>query len=188
MEPSDLRKNKLALLGIGLLLAMIFVMVSDTPTVVHTARAARGKPPKDSCTITNPADGATVSGTVMISVEATGTPTIYIDGSAVATAYSYNWDTTGYSDGSHSIKAQYNRKRDTITVTVNNGGPPPPPPPGDKYAVVVGVSDYMDDGVGDLEYCDDDARAWKSYFTGQGYSVTCLIDRSATERACGCSS
>jgi hypothetical protein len=74
------------------------------------------------CTITNPTNGATVSGIVTITVDATGTPTIAIDGSPVATAYSYDWDTTAYADGSHQIKANYKNARDTITVTVDNGG------------------------------------------------------------------
>jgi hypothetical protein len=150
---------------------------------------ARGKPPSVYCTITNPTDGATVSDSVTISVDATGTPTITIDGEVVATAYSYNWDTTSYSDGSHAIKATYRNRKDTITVTVDNGGSPPPPPPPDgdgvlnKYAVIAGVSNYIDPSVGDLSYCDDDARDWKSYLSGQGYSiVACLIDRKATER------
>jgi hypothetical protein len=81
------------------------------------------------CTITNPANGATVSGTITITVDASGTPTIAIDGSAVATAYSYDWDTTAYADGVHTIKANYRNAKDTITVTVDNGGGPVNNPP-----------------------------------------------------------
>jgi hypothetical protein len=70
-----------------------------------------------------------------------------------------------------------------------NGKPvkPPPPTPGTgdgvvkKYAVIAGVSNYIDPRVNDLTYCDDDARDWKSYLMSKGYSVSCLIDSQATE-------
>jgi subtilisin len=80
------------------------------------------------CTITNPSDGATVSGTVTITVDASKTPTIEIDGVQVGTGYTYNWDTTAYSDGAHTIKASAHGIRHTITVTVANGGPVDDPP------------------------------------------------------------
>jgi hypothetical protein len=76
-----------------------------------------------TCVITNPSDGATISGTVTITVSASSAPYIYIDGDRVARkSYSYVWDTTGYSDGSHTIRARCRGASDTITVTVANGG------------------------------------------------------------------
>jgi hypothetical protein len=82
-------------------------------------------------TITAPSDGATVSGTTTISVsvsdEDTLVPDIYIDSTYVATAYSYDWDTTSYADGSHTIYAEATDSgdltgTDEIDVTVDNGG------------------------------------------------------------------
>ncbi len=80
------------------------------------------------CYITNPSDGATVSGIVHITVDASSRPTIYIDGKRVARGYSYNWDTTGFANGIHSIYARCRGASDTIYVTVNNGGTTNNPP------------------------------------------------------------
>jgi hypothetical protein len=45
--------------------------------------------------------------------------------------------------------------------------PPPPPPSGDKWAIVVGISDYK--AISDLSYCDEDATDWYNYLIGLGY-------------------
>ena len=163
---------------------------------------ARGKPPwaggggKDKAptvTITNPADGATVSGTVTITVtvddkedDPDPTPIIEIDGIQVAEAFSYDWDTTSASDGSHTITAEAtdsagNTGSDSITVTVDNGGEG-----GDgivrKWALCIGISDY-EGTVNDLNYCDDDARDWANFLNGKEYNVVLLTDRQATAKA-----
>ena len=82
---------------------------------------ARGKPGV-TVDITYPAEGATVSGSVTITVDATYTPTISIDGTAVATAYTHVWHTDQYADDTHTIKATTRGVTDTITVIVSNGG------------------------------------------------------------------
>lgn len=164
---------------------------------------AKGKPPgagnkKPTVTITNPADGSTVSGTVTITVTVSDkednpdpVPAIYIDGTHVATANSYNWDTTAVADGSHTIRAEAtdsvgNTGSDSITVTVNNGGGGGGGGGGDgvvrKWALCIGISDY-DGSANDLTYCDDDARDWKNFLSGQGYNVVLLTDRQATADA-----
>ena len=48
-----------------------------------------------------------------------------------------------------------------------------------KYALVIGISDY-EGWQNDLQYCDDDANDWKNFLQGQGYTVTTLIDSQAT--------
>jgi hypothetical protein len=171
------RNHLLAILGLSLL---VMFLVPGIMPVIGNERGVRAKPPGPTVTITSPSNGATVDGTVTITVEASGTPTIYIDGDSVGTGYTYNWDTTTYVDGSHAIKAKYRKATDTITVTVDNGGTPPPPP-GNKQAVVVGISNYK--VINDLSYCDDDARDWTAYLKDQGYSVTTLIDSQAKEYA-----
>jgi subtilisin len=91
--------------------------------------ALMGKPVPIEVTIVTPADGSTVSGVTPIQVT-TGngaTPEIYIDDVLVATAFTYDWDTTAYADGSHTIKAQLDRKnKDEATVTVDNVQDPDP--------------------------------------------------------------
>jgi len=138
--------------------------------------------------ITNPADSSTVSGLVTVTVDATDvedgtiTPDIYIDDVLVTTGSSYDWDTNGLVDGSiHTIYAEATDSgsltgSDSIAVTVDNSGG------GDgeveKYALVIGISDYRG-RLNDLNYCDDDAREWKSFLEGKGYSVTILTDKKA---------
>ncbi len=80
------------------------------------------------CVITYPADGATVSGIVLIQIDASKTPRIYIDGSRVGRGYTFEWDTTKYPDGSHEIKAIGDRVTDIINVIVSNGGTTNNPP------------------------------------------------------------
>ncbi|HNX67691.1 MAG TPA: caspase family protein [Bacteroidales bacterium] len=53
---------------------------------------------------------------------------------------------------------------------------------GGKYALVIGISDYAGT-ANDLEYCDDDANDWKAVLQADGYTVTALIDGSATKSA-----
>jgi len=53
---------------------------------------------------------------------------------------------------------------------------------GQKYAVVIGISDYEGES-NDLEYCDDDARDWADYLSSLGYDVYLLLDREATAQA-----
>jgi hypothetical protein len=175
-----MKRNVYTLLTIGIFLVAAFAVLGSNTTV--ETLSARGKPGTGSCTITSPDNGATVSGTITITVDASATPTIYIDGAQVATGYSYNWDTTGVTDGDYIIKAEVSKKtKDSITVTVANGGTPPPPPPpeGNKYALVIGISNY-EGTANDLEYCDDDANDWANYLNSQGYQVTKLIDAQAT--------
>ncbi len=162
---------------------------------------AKGKPlgvgrdKAPSVTITNPEDGATVSDVVTITVTVSDkeddpdpVPDIYIDGVYVATANSYDWDTTAYSDGSHTIEAKAtdsagNTGSDSITVIVDNGAGGGGSGGGDgvvrKWALCIGISDY-DGTANDLNYCDDDARDWANFLNGQGYHVVTLLDTQAT--------
>jgi hypothetical protein len=50
---------------------------------------------------------------------------------------------------------------------------------GNKYALVIGISDYSGT-ANDLDYCDDDAQDWAGILQGAGYTVTKLLDLSAT--------
>jgi hypothetical protein len=158
---------------------------TDTVTVIVDNGGGGNTPPV--VTITNPADGGTVSGTVTITVTAVDAedgdliPDIYIDDVFIATANSYDWDTTLESDGTHTIYAEATDSggltgSDSITVTVDNDG-------GGygevkKYALVIGIADYRGI-VNDLQYCDDDAIEWKNFLENNGYTVKTLIDRAA---------
>jgi hypothetical protein len=85
--------------------------------------------------ITSPTNGSTVSGTVTINANATDTSGIskvefLVDGVLKSTdttsAYSYAWDTTTATNGSHTLQAKaYDTANNTatsttVTVTVNN--------------------------------------------------------------------
>jgi large repetitive protein len=89
------------------------------------------------CSISNPADGATVSGLVTISATMDDDNNdsckviFYIDGVSKSTATSttkiatYGWNTTTVTNGSHAIRAEIidiinQRGEDSISVTVSN--------------------------------------------------------------------
>ncbi|MBN2225871.1 MAG: caspase family protein [candidate division Zixibacteria bacterium] len=59
------------------------------------------------------------------------------------------------------------------------GGDDPNPNPAHKYAYIVGISDY-EGTVNDLQYCDEDAVAMKSYLQSQGFTVVMDLDGNAT--------
>ncbi|MFW9994176.1 MAG: Ig-like domain-containing protein [Candidatus Odinarchaeota archaeon] len=102
-----------------------------------TVTVDNGPPPDTTppaVTITNPADAATVSDSVSITVDASDDVAVdhvefLIDGVVVfidtITPYSYDWDTTTESEGSHTLRANAvdtstNSAFDEITVTVDN--------------------------------------------------------------------
>lgn len=166
--------------------------------IVAKKPGAGGRNKAPQVTITNPEDGSTVSGVVTITVTVNDKeddpdpiPDIYIDGILVATSNSYEWDTTAYSDGSHTIEARATDSggktgSDSITVTVNNGGGGGGGSNGNggdgivrKWALCIGISDYEGTDI-DLNYCDDDARDWANFLNSQGYNVVLLLDREAT--------
>jgi hypothetical protein len=173
-------KKSITLLVIGIFLLSAFTVLGSNSTVdTISARAKPDKPPGKpdggdggGIAITSPADGATVSGVVTITVTASRTPTVYIDGTSIGSGYSVDWDTTGFANGPHTIKAKAKKDQTEINVLVDNGGGGGG---GGKYALVIGISDY-DGGLNDLRYCDDDARDMKAALEGFGYTVLILID------------
>ncbi|MBU7021608.1 MAG: hypothetical protein HXS41_11175, partial [Theionarchaea archaeon] len=102
-------------------------LVGDPESPCLTQRGST--PPPDSVTITNPSNGSTVSGTVSVTTSITGSideVKFYIDGTLVSddtsSPFSYSWNTTGYSDGNHTVKADgyvSGTLADTDSVTVN---------------------------------------------------------------------
>jgi hypothetical protein len=155
------------------------------PTATERAGNGRWKNTAPVVTINSPSNFEVLSGTVIISATATDStdgsiiPRISIDGSVVATATSYSWDTTNAAEGNHQITASATDSGGltgtaTITVIVDNVADPPPPPGQNKYAVIVGISDYS--AVNDLTYCDEDATDWFNYLSAHGYTITLLGD------------
>ncbi|MFW9932402.1 MAG: caspase family protein, partial [Candidatus Thorarchaeota archaeon] len=107
------------------------------------------------------------------------TPTISIDGSVVAASNSYNWDTTAAAEGTHTITASSTDSGGlsasaSVTVTVDNVEDPPPPPGQNRYALIVGISDYS--AINDLTYCDEDATDWFNYLSALDYTIILLGD------------
>ncbi len=96
-----------------------------------------------SVSITSPAAGATVSGTVLVTASASddvGVASVQftLDGAALgapdtSAPYRISWTTTGTSNGSHTLRALARdaagntRLSSARTVTVSNGAPAPPP-------------------------------------------------------------
>jgi len=111
----------------------------------RTATATRNvtvtSPPPLTASITTPADGATVNGTVTVGMsESNGTGTITwtlgLDGGATpifttsgtATTASFNWDTTGLAPGAHQLqlRVQDGGGRTATATSAVTVQPPPP--------------------------------------------------------------
>jgi len=138
---------------------------------------------KPVVSITAPSNGATVQDTTNIQATATDNVGVVktqykIDSGAwtddLTSPYSWSWDTTTASEGSHSITVRAydeagNYDEDLISVTVDNI-----PSTGGKYALIVGISDYK--AISDLSYCDEDATDWFNYLTDVcGYASEDII-------------
>jgi len=76
----------------------------------------------------------------------------------------------------------------TAIVTASKKPPKPPPDttsgdpnpnPAHKYAYIIGISDY-EGTANDLQFCDDDAQAMKSWFQGEGFTCRLDIDQNAS--------
>jgi hypothetical protein len=52
---------------------------------------------------------------------------------------------------------------------------------GTKYAVVVGINDYIDSCVNDLNYCVADANSMKETLEASGWAVYLITDKNATK-------
>lgn len=79
--------------------------------------------------------------------------------------------------------AHYNTTTGTGAYTANFAFTPASTttPTGQKRALVVGISDYL--YINDLSLADDDARSIASLLTSSGWTVTTMLDRSATKAA-----
>jgi lysyl endopeptidase len=98
---------------------------------------AGGDTQAPTTSITAPANGATVSGTLTVSASASDNVGVtqvqfLVDGAIAATdttaPYSFSWNTTGLANGSHTLRsrafdaATNSGTSATVTVNVNNGG------------------------------------------------------------------
>ncbi len=101
-----------------------------------------------SLKITSPARGATVSGIVPVLVSSPDVQRVnfsidgVVKGRDLARPFLFDWYTTRYAEGSHTIKAvSGNGKQfDEVTVTVKNAVAPPPLTESPDNTVVVGLS------------------------------------------------
>jgi hypothetical protein len=113
-----------------------------------TVTVSNGPPPDTTpptVTITSPANGSTLSGTVTVSASASDNMGVagvqfFVDGAPLgaedtSAPFSVSWDTTGITNGSHSVTARARDAAGNIatstaaTVTVSNGPPPDTTPP-----------------------------------------------------------
>lgn len=114
-----------------------------------------------SVSITNPVDGATVSGNINVTATATDDNGVvkvefFVNGSIIGVdsdgsdGWSANWDTTAYSDGHYTVSA---KATDTIGQTATNS---------------ISVTVYNNDGGGPTEPIELSATAYK--VRGQKYA------------------
>ena len=109
---------------------------------IYVVGGGGGTPPPPTpltVSFTNPASGATVSGSTTVTMSATGgsgyTYNLAVDGASVYTGTnpSLSWNTTTVGNGSRALKATVTDASSktgtaTMSVTVANTTPPPPPP------------------------------------------------------------
>ncbi|MDD4308087.1 MAG: PKD domain-containing protein [Thermoplasmata archaeon] len=110
------------------------------------------------------------------------------DSSGAITSYSWDFGDGTYGSGSaaahtYNLVGNYtvtltvsdgtNNDSDEAVITVVDSATMP-----EKFALVIGISDYQDEG--DLQFCDEDAESWTSYLESQGYTVHTLIDSQAS--------
>ena len=134
---------------------------------------ASGNP---TVTITSPTDGSTVSGLVAITATASdddgsvSTVEFFVDGTSVGTGtsgtdgWSYDWDTTGASEGQHTLKAvatddDGKTASDSVTVNVDNTNEAPTvswvnPSSGDTVggSVTIQIQATDDRGISKVEW------------------------------------
>jgi len=125
--------------GTYILQAIAYDAVGNTGTSatvsVTVNKSGSTDPTLPSASITSPADGATVSGTISVDVSAADDVgvtqvNLYLDGALLATdtteSFSFTWDTTQSSNGTHTLQAvAYDAAGNsgtsaTVSVTVNN--------------------------------------------------------------------
>jgi hypothetical protein len=119
-------------------------------------------PPGDTVapatSVTAPAGGDTVSGTVQVNVVATDASGITVvklmvdgafTGMADATSpYGFSWNSTTVADGPHTLGAEATdgaglKSTAAVGIVVHNAAPPPPPPPPPDTAVVSVYNDQL---------------------------------------------
>jgi hypothetical protein len=146
---------------------------------IDNSGPADTEPPTVS--ITAPSNGATVSGTISITATASDNVGVTkvscrIDSGSwmddTTSPYSWTWDTTSVSDGSHTITcraydAAGNYADDSVTVTVDNGDTTPPtvtitaPSNGATVSGTVDITASASDNVGvDYVQCRIDSGSW----------------------------
>lgn len=185
--------NKTRLLIVGLIAGIfIFSAVNFSVNNVAASNNVVRRPPWETdkaptVAITSPANGENVEGIVLITVSASDdkgiiSVSLSIDGATfdVTGSLQFNWDTAGVADGDHSISATATdtigqTASASITVTTGEVTPPPPPPEptGNKFAVIVGISDYK--AISDLSFCDEDATDWYNFLEAQGYYIVAVL-------------
>ena len=121
------------------------IRYTSDPVTVTVSNAPPPDTTPPTVSITSPASGASVSGTVAVSATASDNASVagvqfLIDGANsgsedTAAPYSLSWDTRTVADGSHVLAAVArdaagNRTTSApVAVTVSNSPPPPQPPP-----------------------------------------------------------
>ncbi len=151
-----------------------------------------------SVNITNPGDGATVSGTVTVTADASDDNGVtkvefFVDGNSLGVdsnggdGWSASWDTTTASNGAHTVSATATDTigqtgTDSVGVTVDNGGPVDNPPNVNitnpaagatvSGAVTVTADASDDNGVTQVEFFVDGTSLGVDSNGGDGWSAS----------------
>jgi len=163
---------------------------------VTVSNATGGDTTAPTTSITAPASGATVSGTVSVNASASDNVGVtkvefYLDGAlkstATASPYSWSWSTTGSANGSHSlISKAYDAAANvgtsaTITVTVSNtttttqllGNPGFETGTASPWTASAGI---LDSSASEAAH----SGSWKAWLDGYGSAHTDTLSQNAT--------
>lgn len=181
-----MNRNLTKALCLGALFLLVASFSLSASAITAEDVVSRGRWDRDSAPaveITNPTNGATVEGIVHITVVASDdigvvSVSITVNGETQI-GTEYYWDTTSLADGNYVISAEAvdtidQVGTDSITVVIGDGSGGEGDGIVNKYAIIIGISDY--EVINDLGYCDEDASDWYNYLNARGWQITLLGD------------
>jgi hypothetical protein len=169
--------------------------------LVDAEAAVGGGAPADdspSVTITSPTAGDEVSGTIAVTADASDDDAVtqvefFVDSGSIGVdtegsdGWSVSWDTTTYSDGSHTVSARVTdtasqTANDSISVTVANATETDNPPtvtiasPSDgaevSGTITITANASDDKGISQVEFFVDDESIWVDTSSSGGWSAS----------------
>ena len=151
MPPYKLFPSARLLYFLTALVAATIVASVDFAGAGQPEAQCKGSSPKKLCPTVNPADGSTVSSTVLVTAqvsEPVAAMAFEVDDAPLApqdtaAPYEARWDTTKWTNGTHVLRVTAHESTGKTSVRehmINVSNATTPPPPGDTTAPTVGLT------------------------------------------------